>query len=303
MPIDSLPWFEKTPQRIQLERSFSLPPLPLLDPIINWTPARPHQASAIAIRVDPPIGPPIEHIQVQFGGREVRLAMDEGGWIGIGAVPFDNAGLFELEVQYARGESSRSRTLLVPVQIRTYPSTRIGISARTTDVVDPDLDARILREREMIRSALRSSGSTWLPEGPIGWPRQPPIKTSPFGQRRVFNQNVQSHHMGLDLRAHQGHPIFAPATGRVILAERFVYQGNAIYLDHGLGLITSYFHMSRLEVKAGDVVQEGEVLGRSGSTGRSTAPHLHWAAYVDGVTVDPESLIGFAPLTREFSSR
>ena len=60
--------------------------------------------------------------------------------------------------------------------------------------------------------------------------------------------------------------------------------------------------MSRLEVKTGEAVQEGQVLGRSGSTGRSTAPHLHWSAYVDGVTVDPESLVGFAPLTREFSS-
>ena len=110
----------------------------------------------------------------------------------------------------------------------------------------------------------------------------------------MFDGSVRSRHMGLDLRARRGQPIMAPATGRVVLADRFVYQGNAVYLDHGLGLVTAYFHMSRPEVEVGDVVDPGQVLGRSGSTGRSTAPHLHWSAYVNGRSIDPETLIGFA---------
>ena len=154
------------------------------------------------------------------------------------------------------------------------------------------MEARIAREREVIRQAMSRSSDTWIPDGPFGWPRDPVVRTSPFGGRRVFNGSVRSRHMGLDLRARMGHPIMAPADGRVVVADRFYYQGNAVYLDHGLGVFTSYFHMSRLEVEEGEMVRQGQVLGRSGSTGRSTAAHLHWSAYVNGVTVDPESLVG-----------
>ena len=141
-------------------------------------------------------------VWVEGGGREVPLAMDAGGWVGIGELPLNSAGLFELEVEYERGKLSGSRILPVPVQARTYPSARIGISANSEGPENAELDVRIQREQEMIREALRSFGPTWLPEGPIGWPRRSPVKTSPFGQRRMFNHNVQSRHMGLDLRAH-----------------------------------------------------------------------------------------------------
>ncbi len=218
------------------------------------------------------------------------LARDSSGWHGIGGLPLDSAGFFDLELYFTRARESVERTVVVPVRARTYPSTRIGLSAR--GVADPELDARIARERETITRALATSGPVWIPDQPMGWPRRPPIKTSPFGQRRTFNGSVRSRHLGLDLRARRGNPIMAAAAGRVALAGNFVYQGNAVYLDHGLGLFTAYFHMSRLEVEVGDLVEPGQVLGRAGSTGRSTAPHLHWSAYVNGVTVDPESLVG-----------
>ena len=85
----------------------------------------------------------------------------------------------------------------------------------------------------------------------------------------------------------------APAAGRVLLTGSFYYQGNAVYVDHGMGLVTAYFHFSSIAVEEGDLVAPGQLLGRVGSTGRSTAPHLHWSAYVNGENVDPESLIGF----------
>lgn len=107
--------------------------------------------------------------------------------------------------------------------------------------------------------------------------------------------------MGLDLRGRRGNPVYAPAAGRVLLTGRFFYQGNAVYLDHGLGLVTAYFHFSEIAVERGDFVEPGQLIGRVGSTGRSTAPHLHWSAYVDGHSVDPESLVGFV-LTPEAAS-
>lgn len=265
------------------------PPLPLLPVPVEWWPGRPLQAGAVAFRVRQPAGPPLRAVELRLGGRALTVHPTAEGWLALGGLPLDSAGPFELEIAYRRRGEPESRTLLVPVRERTYPSTRIGISAGGPS--DPEVEARIARERALIRRTLETSTARWWPTGGFRWPR-PPVRTSPFGQRRVFNGSVRSRHLGLDLRAYHGHPIFAPATGRVALTGSFFYQGNAVYIDHGLGLVTAYFHMSRLEVEEGDVVAPGQILGRSGSTGRSTAAHLHWSAYVNGATVDPESLIG-----------
>ncbi len=268
----------------------SPPLLPLPDPRVVWWPRAPRQAAALAISVGQPGGPPLEAVTVSLAGRPVSLTRGSGGWIGLGALPLDSAGLFELDLSYRRRGAAETRKVLVSVAERTYPSSRIRISAGAP--ANPEVEARIAREREVIRSTLAASAPEWIPTEPFGWPRQPPVKTSPFGQRRVFNGAVQSRHLGLDLRARQGNPIVAPAAGRVALTGDFYYQGNAVYLDHGLGLVTAYFHLSSVAVRTGDLVRPGQLLGRAGSTGRSTAPHLHWSAYVRGTTVDPETLVG-----------
>ena len=266
------------------------PAPPLLPLAIEVSPGRPRQASVVAIRIEEPPGPPLEDPEVRLAGREVTLIRDRESWVGIAGLPVDSAGWFELDLTGRRGDVRESERRVVRVEPRVYPSSRIRISAG--DRSDPEVDARVAREQELIRSRLASSANEWLPQGPFDWPR-PPVRTSPFGQRRVFNGQVRSRHMGLDLRGRRGQGTYAPARGRVLLTGSFFYQGNAVYLDHGLGLVTAYFHFSSVEVDEGDIVQPGDLLGRVGSTGRSTAPHLHWSAYVHGASVDPESLIGF----------
>ncbi|MDX1393673.1 MAG: peptidoglycan DD-metalloendopeptidase family protein [Gemmatimonadota bacterium] len=265
-------------------------PLPALPLEVAVRPARPRQASVVSVHVIEPPGPALERPSATLAGVPVSLTRDGRGWIGLAALPLDSAGVLVLELAGSRD----GRTVLVrraiSVQPRTYPSTRIRISAGGAG--DPEVDARIARERELIQSRLRSSEARWYPTGPFDWPR-PAVRTSPFGQRRVFNGSIQSRHLGLDLRGRRGEPTYAAAAGRILLAGSFYYQGNAVYVDHGLGLVTAYFHFSSIEVEEGQLVETGQLLGRVGSTGRSTAPHLHWSAYVDGVNVDPESLIGF----------
>ncbi len=264
-----------------------LPPLPL---DIRVSPSRPRQASLVSIRIGEPPGPPLENAAATLAGFGVDLVRDETGWIGVAPLPLDSAGVFTLELTGTRNGSPVLQRRAVWVNRREYAETRIGISARGTS--DPELDARIARERALIQSRLTSSSSHWWPDDTFTWPRRA-VHTSPFGERRVFNGAVRSRHMGLDLRGRRGQPAHAAAAGRVTLTGRFVYQGNAVYVDHGLGVVTAYFHFSSIDVEEGDVVEAGQVLGRVGSTGRSTAPHLHWSAYVHGVNVDPESLIGF----------
>lgn len=271
-------------------RSHKAPPLPTGGPRITWSPRRPVQGSALAIRVreTPGVGEE-DSLSLVLAGREVSLVRADHGWIGLVALPIDSAGPLELVVRSGDGERAFYDERVVLARQRRYPSTRLRVAPRGED--RPEVQARIREDQIRIRAALRTTSPVWLPREPFEWPR-PPDFTSPFGQRRVFNGVTRSRHLGLDLRGTRGTPVRAPAGGRVTLVGDFFYQGNAVYLDHGLGLVTAYFHLFTLDVTEGAVVEPGQLLGRVGSTGRSTAPHLHWSAYVNGLNVDPASLIG-----------
>lgn len=104
-------------------------------------------------------------------------------------------------------------------------------------------------------------------------------------------QSFTGYHRGLDFSADAGVPVMASNAGQVLAAEPFVLPGNAVFVDHGQGLITSYFHLREIRVKPGDIVAPGAVIGTVGSTGRSTGPHLHWSVYVHGQTVNPEEVL------------
>jgi murein DD-endopeptidase MepM/ murein hydrolase activator NlpD len=106
--------------------------------------------------------------------------------------------------------------------------------------------------------------------------------TTAFGTRRSYE-----HHPGTDLAAPLGSPVVAPAAGAVVFVGSLPARGNAVVLDHGAGVFTTYAHLQRAEVLVGDEVRGGEVIGRVGSTGFSTGPHLHWELWVDGANVDP----------------
>ena len=107
----------------------------------------------------------------------------------------------------------------------------------------------------------------------------------------MFNGELRSRHTGLDLRGAMGDPIRAANSGRVALSDDLFFNGGAVFIDHGLGVYTGYFHMSRREVEEGEWVEQGQVIGRVGATGRVTGPHLHWSLYALGQSLDPLSLL------------
>ncbi len=126
-----------------------------------------------------------------------------------------------------------------------------------------------------------------VPDAPFLIPAEGPV-SSAFGKVRRYNTGVVRHHLGTDLAVPRGAPVAASAAGQVVLAELLHIYGNAVIVNHGDGVSTSYNHLSRIDVAPGDVVAAGDVVGAVGSTGQSTGPHLHWGMVVDGTAVAAE---------------
>lgn len=112
--------------------------------------------------------------------------------------------------------------------------------------------------------------------------------TSPFGAWRLYNESLWGRHTGVDLRGPAGSPLLAAAAGRVVLAEKLDVRGNYVLIDHGWGVFSGIAHLSEIHVTRGQVVQQGQVIGLSGSTGRSSGPHIHWEMAVNGEWIDPQ---------------
>jgi murein DD-endopeptidase MepM/ murein hydrolase activator NlpD len=113
-----------------------------------------------------------------------------------------------------------------------------------------------------------------------------------YGSRRLYNGEERSWHRGHDLAAPTGTPVYAPASGKVVLARDTFMNGNLVIVDHGQGVFTLYAHLDSMAVKVGSPVLAGDKLGEVGTTGRSTGPHLHWGLNVGNVPLDPWLLIG-----------
>ena len=171
-----------------------------------------------------------------------------------------------------------------PVQhIRLEDDSRGNLSA-------PDLErARVEGERIAALWSLSTPARFELPLAP-------PLADLPaggrFGSRRFFNDQPRSPHSGADYAATTGTPVFAAGAGRVALAGDFFFSGESVFVDHGDGLVSMYFHLSRRLVAEGDEVERGQEIGRVGATGRASGPHLHFGVRWRGARIDPALLLG-----------
>lgn len=273
--------------RSAIERQPSVLPFGII-----WSPSPVQEGSAVAFRVLQPRGgqEPTE-IEGAFAGHSVRFARIGKIWVGIGAVPIGATGTdsLRLRFRFASGEG-HEQSAAISIHGRTWDRTNMRVAPQYSSP-PPEVRTRIARDREQIRAVLDTATSEWLVDGPFVVPR-PYDVTSPFGQERVFNGELQSRHTGLDLRGTVGTPVFAAGRGRVALTGDFYFSGNGIFIDHGLGVYTGYFHLSEILVAAGDMVEKGDLIGRVGASGRVTGPHLHWSLWVDGTGLDASSLLG-----------
>jgi murein DD-endopeptidase MepM/ murein hydrolase activator NlpD len=170
-----------------------------------------------------------------------------------------------------------------------YKSEVLKVAARKVNPLKRDM-VRIKRELGEIGEIYKIETPEKYWDGPFQLPLHS-IITDPFGTKRLYNGQLKNYHGGLDFRAAVGTPIFSAGAGKVVLAKDLFYSGNTVIIDHGYGLLTMYFHMSKLGVKKGQMVSAHEQLGLSGKTGRVTGPHLHWQAVIHQVKVNPMGLV------------
>ena len=162
----------------------------------------------------------------------------------------------------------------------------ITLPADKNRLLDADL---IAAERQKLGGALDITEPVPLWHGLFTYPVPEPVISSEFGTRRGYNGGpATGYHEGLDFDAEAGDPVRAVADGHVVLAEPLTVRGNAILLDHGMGVHTGYWHLSEIDVVSGQDVKAGDVIGRVGSSGLSTGPHLHWEIRIGQINVNPK---------------
>ena len=172
---------------------------------------------------------------------------------------------------------------------RDFPKRKLSVDPK---YVHPprEVQERIKREAEILAQIYGQTSPEWLAQGKFELPCDGQLSPN-FGQQRIYNNVPRSIHAGVDIAIASGQPIKAANDGRVALASNLYFSGNTVIIDHGLGLYTVYCHMSKLLVKRGAMVRQGEVIGLAGSTGLSTGPHLHWAAKINEARIDPLALL------------
>jgi len=183
----------------------------------------------------------------------------------------------------------RYKTFKVKVVDGHYKSEKLRV-APSKAKFNKKIRARIKKEAKEALKIYNTITPTAYWFEPFKHPMDSKI-TSQFGNKRVFNGTLKSYHSGTDFRAKTGTPIYSVNRGKVVLVKNRYLSGNSVILDHGEGIYTCYYHMSRFKVKKGKIVKKGELLGLAGATGRVTGPHLHFSTRVAGVQVDPLQLL------------
>ena len=290
------------------------PPLPPLE--VSWAPAEPVQGHLFVIRVLPPPDSGFARrasVTGEAAGEELHFhpqavdptdgadpaaAADSAATLleSLAPVPIDATGTIEARVT-ATYEDGRTQTdsLRIPVLEGEYEHERLTVAPRFGSPPNEADQVRLRRDRFKAGWVARGAHATprlWGSD--LRLPRNSRV-TSAFGTGREFNGQISSRHMGLDLAGRRGDTVTAAADGVVALVDEFLLAGNIVYLNHGGGLLSGYFHLSEQLVETGERVPAGTPIGLVGATGRVTGPHLHWVVRYGTTSVAPRSWLALPP--------
>jgi murein DD-endopeptidase MepM/ murein hydrolase activator NlpD len=233
---------------------------------------------------------PAGTVSLRLDDREVPLAPDGRFILGFDR---DSPPAMRLAARGADGRETEVQTLTVA--LRPWPIQNINMARPSTG---PTPEFARLREAELVRigAARRQRSQTMGWSQRLAWPARGRI-SGRFGSQRVYRGVPAAYHSGVDVAAGAGAPVGAPADGVVVLAPppSFSLEGNLVIIDHGMGLTSSFLHLSSASVRVGQRVRQGEQIGRVGATGRATGPHLHWSLVWNGARLDAQAAAGPMP--------
>jgi murein DD-endopeptidase MepM/ murein hydrolase activator NlpD len=238
--------------------------------------------------------PPVKAVRLQFLGKKYILSASRPGekpfaLIGVDLDVKPQSYVIRITAEKEDGtkEDARQEFLIDP---KNFSQKRFWIKESLIAPPPQELE-RIRREQELLQDIYNCITPEWLGTGSF----IPPLDQEAFpnfGQRRIYNKRPPSVHAGVDIGAPWGTPIRAANSGKVVLASSLYFSGKTVIIEHGQGVFSIYGHMSKFLVKRGDVIKKGALIGKVGSTGRSTGPHLHWALKIYESRVDPFALVG-----------
>jgi len=227
------------------------------------------------------------HVRVQAFGREVTpYSAGDREWHALVGIDLDvKPGRYPMTIE-ADAERTTYDLVVVPKRFLTR---RLTVDEAFV-TPPPSAAERIAQDAQLLDLTWKSSAADRLWADRFVRPVSAQANSA-FGTRSIFNGKARSPHGGADFLSPAGTPVRAPNAGRVVVARDLYYSGNTVIIDHGLGLFSMLAHFSAIEVKEGDRVTPGQVVGRVGATGRVTGAHLHWAVRASGARVDPLSVL------------
>jgi murein DD-endopeptidase MepM/ murein hydrolase activator NlpD len=236
---------------------------------------------------------PINSVYGEF--RREKFAMvsegQNGAYSGLLGIDMETrAATYEIKVG-AIDESWRvySSALSLKVEGVDFGTQKLSLPRSMVDLDAKSLE-RVNKEARRLELLFQGLRDERLWSGAFLSPLRGEI-SAVFGIRRILNGQQRSRHAGIDLRAEEGTPVLASNSGIVVLVDELFFSGRSVIVDHGWGIYSMYFHLSDSLVREGDRIRKGATVGRVGSTGRSTGPHLHWGIRMKGARVDPLSLV------------
>ena len=266
-------------------------------------PARPFQGSLLVVDVAGTAA--VKKVRGTFGGKPLRWhKLGKTTWRGLapvkdGAKPGETPLELTVDVEGApapgkkKGKvAKQARRWALAVEEVAFDKDELRVDPKFTKL-PADALAKIAADKELLK-AMWAKGSAAAPRFRKNFVKPRDDRTTaPYGTRRTFNGKQKSVHYGWDIDGNVGDPVVCDNDGVVLMAADLYYSGGTLFLDHGAGIYTAYFHLSDFAVKEGDTVKRGQPCGKVGKSGRVTGPHLHWAAKLSGSYLHPETLLLF----------
>ena len=239
----------------------------------------------VMLTIVPPGGS--DSVQIRAFDRDVpAFRTGDRTWEALVGIDLDvRPGTYAVSV--AAGAARAVHELVV--EKRMFPTRRLKVDEAFV-TPPPSEQARIDREAALLAATWKAASPERLWSGPFVRPVAEPANSA-FGTRSIFNGKPRNAHGGADFLSPAGTPVHSPNAGRVVVARSLYFSGNTVIVDHGHGLFSMLAHLSTIEVREGDRIEAGHVVGKVGATGRVTGPHLHWTVRAADARVDPLSLL------------